>query len=758
MMIFAPHETPASSAARSRPHRWFSVLAVTLAVAGLSLTACSGRSEPDSPTAPPPDTPKPHSAVSVPTEIIVGQSIVFPCENPTIEPPPGGRAVGDAVVIRKPGKYTWQCTDLPPGSFTATPGDPVGVAWSPDLQKAVILGRSMLLRAWKVDAQGHEVETLTLRASPPDAVVFEGERLRFIGAGEVRIEALDKLGAKVAEQNIRVDSGPPTVRVLTPKRGDIVSSAAQDWVILQGHVEEDGPIVHLSINGQVVIPDRNGVFEFSIKPERPGLQVLSYRASDELSQISTGTHAVLFGEVRPIGRLIHHASRVYLPAAFLDDNDPLLNDLARASEVMLSGLTIPNTSLSLGCGGHLYLSDIKWKPAQVNIQPLAQQLKIGIELQDLSVQVSGEACLCAWGSSMGCASFDGSVATSLISASATVALGAASPTSIELTDIQMSIDPLRIHWNVWSGSLDWFVELFESSVRDFLKDTVKNALSSRVRSDLASLLDQIMPSQRLTLPPPIDAFIDIKTHLERLVVSPAGLRLDFGFSIDNPAPSGSAPASTLKVSSAPPMLPPDHLGVAVSLDALNEALFVLFQRDAFADVVLEWRSLGLQPPPGLGTVRLSASLPPILMPGQNAGELELAVGDLKIEANTTLGPIYVFVSFIMPVRLQYSEKDSSVLLTFLSDGFLLHFAPASKDDAQTLSASLLDLEAIARNAIVSFLSARQIRLAVPVIDLSQIKTIPAFKGQQIGLKDASLSITPSGYITLSTQVESQSTP
>jgi hypothetical protein len=630
----------------------------------------------------------------------------------------------------------------------------------------VVLGKSLALKAWREDAFGQQVRPLTLRAQPADAVIVEGQRLRFVKPGVVVVEALDgppgaaQAAEVVSSQTIRVDAGPPIVRVISPKRGAVVSSEARAQVVIQGHVEEDGPTVHLTVNGQAVALDKNGIFEYAFKPEQDGLQVLSYRATDELAQVASGSHALLYGTPRTPGQRMRGVSRVFLPTALIDDDDTDLNDLARAAELMLASLSVPDTTLSLGCGGKLELRRVRWKPVNVNMKPRAGELVVGVELRDLSVDVKGKACVCAWGASVGCASFDGRVSTPLVGATARAKIGGTSATSVEVKDVEMSIAPLSIHWNLWSGALDWFVELFESSVRDLLKAAVREALSGRVQADVGALLDHVMPSQRLHLPPPLGTEVEIKAHLEQLEATAEGLRFDLGLSIES-ARVGVAPASdqTLKVSGPLPALPRDRLGVAVALDVLNDAAFHLYRQGVFSEVVIDWDALNLVPPPGLGALRLSATLPPLLTPGARPGELALSMGDLRLHATTSLGAVEVFISFIMPVRVHYAQAEEAVVLTLLGDGFSLHFAPSSVSDAQTLSASLIDLEGIARDAIVRALSNRSLRLNIPVIDLSPMQeAIPAFKGQQIGLRDADLTITPTGHILVTTRVEGVHTP
>ena len=737
--------------AMGRLHPWI------VSVLCLLVVGC-GEEPPSTPPAPAPAETK-RVVIDVPTSALAGAAIVFPCEQPRLTPSRGWERVdAGGWSQRQRGAYRWRCQQPEgQGDLEITPEAPTAVEWEA-LEETISIGRSLHIRAWQTDRFSNRVGApLTLTPTPADAVRVEGERLRFLTPGAVTLSAKSAAGDVIAEKKIRVDSGPPLVHIEAPARGVVIDRRSHQEIVLRGRVTDDSPSIDLQVNGQSVQVQPDGRFRFTLRPRRDGLQVFRYQATDELSQVTIGAHAVLFGLPRAGGRPLRNAARVHFPKSFLDDDDSIMDDLAHAAEVMLSSLKVPDSNILIPCDGNIKLSNVHWEPGKVSIKPYDGGLTLGVALKEIHVDFAGKACACAFGKKMGCAAFSGDVKTANVDASVGALLGGKHPTSITIDDVDLSIAPLTIHWDIWSGALNWFVDLFEETVRDFLIEAIKLALSQRIHADLGTLLQQVVPAQSILIPAPIDALIQLRANIEEFHAKDQGLTIDIGLELldapqEGPAPKGLHTLQT-SIGAGLPTLPADRVAIAVALDALNGAVFDLYRRGAFSGVMIEWDELGLRAPTGISDVTLFAHLPPVLLPGKKTGQLELAVGDLQIKTRTPVGDIEVFVSFVAPMHIAFDAKKNDVIFSLLSDGLEVYIAPASIEDARTLSASLVDLEAITRRAIQASLIGKEIRLAVPLIDLSQIETVRSFKDKTLGLSNASLTITPEGYIIATTQVE-----
>ncbi|OIP34591.1 MAG: hypothetical protein AUK47_17755 [Deltaproteobacteria bacterium CG2_30_63_29] len=691
--------------------------------------------------------------------LVAGQPHAFPCD--PIITPNGGWIVGDTVALAvKADNYRWRCLlSTEWGSIEVFPGPAVRVEWV-NLGDAVRLGRSVEPLLVSRDLYGNPVdEKHVVESFPESAVQREGARLRFVENGTVILRARSEAGL-LAQREILVDSGPPIVELHYPPRGSITRHFEGEMRV-SGRVLEDGPNVVLYIDGKAVPVGPDGRFETHIEPNlRAGLQVIDYRAVDATFQETTGSRAFLHGELRDPRNGLDEAARVVLPGWLLDDNDDDLDDLASAVKLLMGLVPVPDQRVSLGCNGAVDLEDIRLRVNDLDLIPLDGEIEVRVSLRDVSLDIDGEACACAWGGSVACLSVRGSVSTDQMVVDLTASVGKSAPTSLEVTDATLTLSPLSIHWDFFYGSLDWVLELFEEEIRSRLVGAFESAVQERVQGNLRALLESILPIHTITLPPPLDDAVALETQLRAVSVSRDGLIFDLRLESMPPdamLPSTSLPGQyssyTISASGGIPRLPAGEVGIGVSLDVINDAIYSLYTRGALEEVVIDLDQYGAKRPQGLvGPVSLSARLPPMLLAGANDGELSLVVGDLKVSADTLGEPVAFYLSFVVPATLAFNEQTNELILRLETDGIEVHFEPESAADAVALSATFDDLERVLRTVVSESVLHRSMRIPLPILDLSKIQGVPPLVARRVQLSGATIEVQASGFVIASGRI------
>lgn len=741
---------PPSARHATRP-----VLALLL-LAALA-TGCGDRDAPSAPDEAPPEPP---------TEVIAGTPVTLPCDTPSLWPRRGWLRQDDRLTAVRAGTLSWSCPARGlSGEIIVRPGLAATLALPP-LPPAVPLGRSLVLEPRVLDAFGNpidaaerQVEPANVALVPQTAARLEGDRWRFLEPGTVEISA-SAAGLETVRHTLLVDAGAPRVELDEPARGTIVRRSAMSSVRVAGRVIEDGPQVTLTVDGRPVEVGPDGRFETSLVPSATGLSVLRYEAVDQVGNHASGARALLFGPLRDPAQGLDQAARVFLPRSMLDDDQPDLDDVAAAIELLMGIVKVPDQRISFGCQGHVELSRIRLDADGVDLVPTAQGLQVAVRLKDVSVNVSGQACACVFGRSAGCVSARGSVATPRVSASIAARIGASSPTSVQAAQATIDIAPLQIHWDFLWGGLDWAIELFEREIRQELIAALRETLTERVQANLQTVLDTLVPPQTLSLPPPLSDEVTLQTRLVGLVPSVDGLGFDIATRTLERRPRHDTATrtrlQTVRASTTPPELPSDRLGIAVSLDIVNDAIFNLWSRGALDELEVDLGALGL--PQTFAAPRrltLGASLPPMLLPGRRDGSLQLVVGDLHVLAELPFETLELYVSLLVEARFWLDESDNSLVIELVRDGLELHFEPASPDDAATLAGSLFDVSRLITAIVTRTLVGRTVQVALPVMDLSLVPGIPKERSAVLQLGGAQLTVSRSGYLVVTGEVRAQ---
>lgn len=198
-------------------------------------------------------------------------------------------------------------------------------------------------------------------------------------------------------------------------------------------------------------------------------------------------------------------------------------------------------------------------------------------------------------------------------------------------------------------------------LREIAEKVVMEILANQVAPALAETVSQLRLELPLTLPPPLDTELIVSTGLERIMFCGAASALATPANCPQEHPTPGFAVAGLAAQFYPPArgvsIPEDNyfgsiryaptVGfvdqaqsdfiAGVNLDAINQALWAFWYGDGFdrelGPIAL---ALGFEWPEGI-EARISAPLPPVVMPGRGGAMLEVGVGDLYLEL-TIHGP------------------------------------------------------------------------------------------------------------------------
>jgi len=197
-------------------------------------------------------------------------------------------------------------------------------------------------------------------------------------------------------------------------------------------------------------------------------------------------------------------------------------------------------------------------------------------------------------------------------------------TQVEELDLEISDMP-----SLFEGLLEL---LFE---RRFQRELVEIVESVGDRG-LSDILTGFEVNERLELPEPLSAALELKGRVVELRASEAGVTLGVGLSIDGETDPARAQApGPILTSAAPPQLQLDRpYEASLHLDLLNRLLFAAWQTGGLDFITTVEQPLGdddeLWSAEAL-TIFVTPALPPVVSLGERDGELKLELGALRVD-------------------------------------------------------------------------------------------------------------------------------
>lgn len=483
------------------------------------------------------------------------------------------------------------------------------------------------------------------------------------GEGSVRITATyagpvesNATIAPVAFDLVR-DGTAPQIAGLQPARGAMLVSAGD--IRVQGQVTDAySPVQSVTVNGAEQLASAAGLaYGIDTTPAgRWGLNVVEITATDSCGNSAYQVQSYLRGEqFRPAATSANPAARVpkgqflKLTQEAVDDQDRAdLDDAATLVERFLQRnlstllqQSTRNAVVTTGssCPGLNYTVTIPSPGASV-VQPRVRSLTLqaGNMRQDVSIdtvtvplritaEVVGLLCNTAPPITVN-ATFSAavrSISTTAISVDGNGKLAVTMPSpTVTVTQVQVSATGVAV------------IDNLISSVLGTISGVVGDAIGSQIRNVVPLVLAQFLNTP-LTAGATIangafDLTLNAVAGMDGITIQPAAMTQS-AFTQVYPSAAGTpfpAQGAIMRQTSAPDLASsPGPLTYAVDDNLINQGLWTLWYGGAMEIPDLA----GL---PGV-KLRISGQLPPVLMPGAQAGEAAFGLGALKATLDLNLG-------------------------------------------------------------------------------------------------------------------------
>ncbi|MEE8408215.1 MAG: hypothetical protein V3T05_01295 [Myxococcota bacterium] len=571
------------------------------------------------------------------------------------------------------------------------------------------------------------------------------------------------------------------------------------------------PIASLEVGG-VAIPvsgaNRSEAFD-ATQASRWGLSIVSGRAVDACGNVATLAQAYMrspsfaspstYGD--PAAR-IDAGFTVQLNQVIVDDHDRTdIDDLATLVETVLSNydydavvnpgavlVASPARDDCSGCGwGGIWVSSgytVRRHPdagRRIELQgPTINALDIvdgGVNFNvsannfafPLRFQVTTRSC------SLGCEGDTTIAVSATVGFSSLQASGTLGVTYLN-GDAKASLTSLS--FNVQGAYLDVSCGILDG-VCDAITDEVIDAAVSRLEAGLTDALSTMVPpvlesalrdfhvETSLDLPPPMDMTLGVVAGLDWvLFCGPYA-----GLPTPSACPSGNAPFAQQALyaqffptsrghdipsdargaivlgSSDPTFSATDYgFGIAVKDDLLNQLLWSLWYGGGLSMPDLT-SILGPDAPAGMA-LSMSATLPPVIMPGRNGSELDIGFGDMYVDFTADLNALTggtgepyimsagIYVSMVIGVSLDVDPTTNKIIAIFDVDP---HLEVAHIDDPISQYHGLLSelVGAALRKLMPQLVGDALGAMELPELDLSGVAGLP--NGTVWRLQNADLS-------------------
>ncbi len=511
------------------------------------------------------------------------------------------------------------------------------------------------------DRIGREIEAddlLYFDVQPPgQAELSDALELTFLreGQGAVRGCVTSDLCGRVS---FYVDDAPPTLDLVAPARGDIVSG--EPVIPVQGTTDPAPDTPRVFVNDLEVEVQPDGTFATELRAEL-GLNRIDVIADDGVRRPPTRVvrEVVWAPEVLvpdADGVTVEQAVVLRLDQTLLDRGEALpapdemgavtVADLASVVELFLSRLEL------LGLVGDPVISDseelqltieaIRPGTPDVAITLVPDGMEVFLRLEDLAVVTSGLVSLEGEVFDLG-----GEVrVTAAAFAGITVEPGPNGEPVLRVGDIGVAVEALggAMNDSTAQALLDTVGSLVRTVLNAFADDLVQQVVADQVPEFIElGLGDALAPLAAIPLEvedPPIAldlSFTLAEPHLARdaMTLELVGRIAQRG-PVMPPHPSPGIPAVGLD---ADPIWPVDAgLGVAVRLLTVNALLDGIWRQGA-----LQLDLAGFLPPEVMGLIsggRVDARIPPLVVPGARGGPyaFEVQVGELDLFLESAVNP------------------------------------------------------------------------------------------------------------------------
>ena len=592
-----------------------------------------------------------------------------------------------------------------------------------------------------------------------DGITIRYNTITFDQEGQFTVYASNESGTlQDAEGLIQIDSTGPVLTVDGPERGTRTTDAA--GVLSGTAIDGWSGVSDVSVNGESCPVDEQGAFECPLDYEF-GVNILGTEAVDGDGNATTDTRAVMSGSFAPYGSGVN-------PGMMVRINEPgfdVLEDMASGFiDVSTIANAIPNPVFqdsSQNCydpcfgwfGGcefcvtwyeiAFYLQDFTIDGTELDLDPVAAGY-----LDTMARILRPYMNYYANGAVVGIGySASGYVQADHIQLDMELT-PSVSGGQIEVATSNASASTLNFDFDLDSWVYD-VVNFFGINVDSIVEDLLIDALVDMANDEVPGLVNDALVDLEISESFEInDQYYDLDAIPSGVSVDDLGLTLDLEtfLTTQNWVQTFPAEPGSLVYPYTPPALGSTgmQLEMALNQDFLNQVFFamwgggVLELEETETDLGLDMDDLSLFfPSLSALTVKTSAWLPPVVVPGTGNSAMDLQVGDLElaiydgepIEANLFLR---VFVTIIGGLDLEATPQNT--LAANMGDLELYFDVVAPTDGTRYTASTEAFLEAL-------------LPLLLPILtdSLGEIP-IPDFSGFTMGALAMSLDGPELGYV------------
>ena len=584
------------------------------------------------------------------------------------------------------------------------------------------------------------------------------------------------------QANVRVDSTPPTIAFTSPVRSEMLEAGTlQDSLVDVMGTATDAlsPLTSLTVAGQSVdVSGSSLTSSFSKEANsRWGMSIVQASAVDECGNRMDAAHSFFrspsylpaalqdVAAARVQTGLLAHLNQMGLDDEYRQDQDDLatlvqnvLGDLDLSDALPQELLFSPETAndgqgdlktVDYSCDGETVTNEVSgfWvkrnggveigAPVVEYIRAVEDGIKLKAAVKDIVVplQIHGSLDMECNGGLVETLTGDVRVGGMEIDGAATATFNqgninvsfCAGCVSVNFEDVTLDFD-----WGSLGFMNDDLNEMINKIIA-VLEEPFEEMLSGVIRSQVGDLssdfFNDIQVAQSFDIPEPLSMSLSFAAGLDYLKFGgpeTAGY-VDLGlYTQVYPASRGAtipadAKGPVYRSATLPNFSPAYSFGVGLNDNTLNQVLWALWYGGALAiDDLASMASAA-----GIDGVALSldATMPPMLMPGRNGNQVELALGDAFITADVNLAQaigvsgadlasvkVKLYLSMIQGTRLERVPGSNAIKMVF--------------DSHPEVWVEITEIDSSGYHAQMTDLFTRLMRLVVPNLLSDVFKEIP----------------------------------
>jgi len=549
---------------------------------------------------------------------------------------------------------------------------------------------------------------------------------------------------------VLVDGSPPVVEFLYPTRAELVVGPPNRPLIVRGRVTDAiSGISSFQVNGDVITPDTNGNFQFTMNPDW-GVNLIEGNALDNVGNEKFFAQSYQYASVyKPVSPSRIEAGRMYdgiiahLGQEALDDGNNDIDDLARIAELAIENLDInsfipsPITTFDSDCSFwpftirgrlRLYVDSVSFNTPSVELTAIngGVDARVRINNFQIAIRTAGDVCDIP-------INLSGSASANRVVVSGDVLIsGNGNNIQVAMPSPNVNINGLNVNINLPSAiswAVNGIINLFRNQISNLISNALEDVISDQIPDALKDILESLSLSTGFNLPPPVSVALNIDSNLGMVQFNTGGgdLGLDttiYAQGVITPEPRGSIIQENQVL---PTFNATNSLGVAIGYDLINQVLYSLWYGGGLNIDAQDF--LSGSNGQGNGTTveaNLSALSPPVFkLTPNSANPVEIQVGDLKLDLfvdnipNTAPINAVVYATLLVDADVRLDQSGTIELAAGQNLRLALEF-DTDLDSFLDLNLLIGTLESALKSLLPQIISQAIGGIPIPTFDLTSL--------------------------------------